>query len=577
MSRIPLMITLSHCRPFFTVFRNPTIYPISFPITKFSSHFTKINSFPTKSTSYLSTLAVSASGNREERHSRPPMSKKARYELPDSVFKAKLNMCSKNNDLKEALSLYKAALKDGISLSIYHYNVLLYLCSSSAASNDDTLNNLGLEMGFELYREMGINKIDPNEATFTSLARLAAAKNDPEMAFDLIKKMKNCGVVPKLRSYEPVLFGFCEKGDADRAYDVDADMLECGVVAEEPELAALLKVSVDAKRGDKVYEMLHRLRASVRQVSEETAKIVEGWFLSETGSGVGLENWDVEKVKEGVARSGGGCHGQGWLGSGKWKVVKAVMDETGVCSCCGEKLVCIDIDPNETEGFATSLSTLAGQREKRANFVQFQEWLRRHGPFDAVVDGANVGMIKTQGFNFRQLNNVVEELREISPSKKMPLIILHIGRVSGGPANNPNAKRMLENWNKAGSLYVTPKGSNDDWYWLYAAVSNKCLLITNDEMRDHLFQLLGNSIFPRWKEKHQVRMTVSRKGLDLHMPPPYSIVIQESEGGSWHLPTVTGDDLETPRQWLCVTRVSKSMDKAKVRVKPQLSNIFAKA
>lgn len=41
-------------------------------------------------------------------------------------------------------------------------------------------------------------------------------------------------------------------------------------------------------------------------------------------------------------------------------------------------------------------------------------------------------------------------------------------------------------------------------YWLYAAVSCKCLLVTNDEMRDHLFQLLGTSFFPRWKEKHQV-------------------------------------------------------------------------
>lgn len=43
-------------------------------------------------------------------------------------------------------------------------------------------------------------------------------------------------------------------------------------------------------------------------------------------------------------------------------------------------------------------------------------------------------------------------------------------------------------------------------YWLYAAVSSKCLLVTNDEMRDHLFNLLGNSFFPRWKEKHQVFM-----------------------------------------------------------------------
>ncbi|KAI3838472.1 hypothetical protein MKX03_013236, partial [Papaver bracteatum] len=57
-----------------------------------------------------------------------------------------------------------------------------------------------------------------------------------------------------------------------------------------------------------------------------------------------------------------------------------------------------------------------------------------------------------------------------------------------------------------------------------------------------------------------VRLSVSsEKGLTFHMPPPYSIVIQESEGGSWHVPTVTGDDIENPRQWVCATRASASV------------------
>jgi proteinaceous RNase P len=63
-------------------------------------------------------------------------------------------------------------------------------------------------------------------------------------------------------------------------------------------------------------------------------------------------------------------------------------------------------------------------------------------------------------------------------------------------------------------------------YWLYAAVRYKCVLVTNDEMRDHLFELLGNGFFPKWKERHQVRFTLNRKDPVFHMPPPYSIVIQ---------------------------------------------------
>ncbi|XP_059454085.1 proteinaceous RNase P 1, chloroplastic/mitochondrial-like [Corylus avellana] len=473
--------------------------------------------------------------------------KKARRESPEGVLRHKLDICSKNGDVAEALRLYEEARGNGVPLSQHHYNVLLYLCSSSDGV-------LGLEKGFEIFRQMVTENIVPNEATFTSAARLAAAREDPEMALDLVQQMKGFGIAPRLRSYGPALFGFCEKGLADRAYAVDADMVASGVVAEEAELSAILKVSVDARRADKVYEIMHRLRATVRQVSETTAGIVEGWFKCEEAAKVGEEAWDVSKVREGIVRGGGGWHGQGWLGSGDWRLTRTRMDETGVCGSCGAKLVCIDIEPKETQNFASSLTNLACKREVRADFVRFQDWLQQHGPFEAVVDGANVGLINQHSFNFFQLNTIVKQLRQMSPSNRLPLIILHKNRVTGGPAQHPNNKILLETWKKSGALYATPPGSNDDWYWLYAAVSCKCLLVTNDEMRDHLFQLLGTSFFPRWKEKHQVRLSFSHRGAALHMPPPYSIVIQESEKGSWHVPTTTGDDLETPRLWLCATR-----------------------
>lgn len=62
-----------------------------------------------------------------------------------------------------------------------------------------------------------------------------------------------------------------------------------------------------------------------------------------------------------------------------------------------------------------------------------------------------------------QLNNIVNKLREISPTKKMPLVILHTNRVYGGAANIPYNKKLLDNWKSAGALYATPPGSNDDW------------------------------------------------------------------------------------------------------------------
>ncbi|RDY01566.1 Proteinaceous RNase P 1, chloroplastic/mitochondrial, partial [Mucuna pruriens] len=480
--------------------------------------------------------------------------RKAFFDSPEGVLLRKLNECSKAGDVVQALRHYDEARKLGVLLNLDHYNKLLYLCSVENAG----VPHLGLKRGFEIFQQMLNDQVLPNEATFTNAARLAAAKEDPDMAFELLKQMKNVAIAPKLRSYEPALFGFCKRGDAEKAYLVDADMIESGIVAEEPELSALLEVSVNAKNEDKVYEILHRLRASVRQVSESTSEIVENWFNSEYAAKIGKEKWDVNKVRKGILQGGGGWHGQGWLGSGKWKVAKTQVNEDGRCLSCGEKLVSIDIDPKETETFAASLSKLACQKEAKANFDHFQKWLERHGPFDAVVDGANVGLANGHNFSFSQLNTVVEQLRQMSPLKRLPLVILHISRVNGGPAQNPKNRRLIENWKKSGALYATPQGSNDDWYWLYAAVSCKCLLLTNDEMRDHLFQLLGSSFFPRWKEKHQVRTSVSTCGRSLILPPRYSIVIQESANGSWHVPSVTSDDHEIPRKWLCVTRSGKT-------------------
>ncbi|RVW94390.1 Proteinaceous RNase P 1, chloroplastic/mitochondrial [Vitis vinifera] len=243
--------------------------------------------------------------------------KKARRESPEGVLRFKTDMCSKHGDVVEALHLYDEARSRGVPLSQHNYNVLLYLCSCSGSNGDENVVNLALKRGFEIFKQMGVDGIEPNEATFTSATRLACAMEDPEMAFNLVKQMKSCGIPPKLRSYGPPLFRFCKKGDADRAYEVDAHMVESGVVAEEPELCALLGLSVESRWVDQVHEMMHHLRASVRQVSESTAEVVERWFNSEDAARVGEENWDVGKVREGVVKGGGGWHGQGWLGKGK--------------------------------------------------------------------------------------------------------------------------------------------------------------------------------------------------------------------------------------------------------------------
>ncbi|XP_060173730.1 proteinaceous RNase P 2-like isoform X2 [Lycium barbarum] len=475
--------------------------------------------------------------------------KKKKNPTPEVQFRLNLDNCSKTKDLSTAISLYESFLST-IKFSNNHFNSFLYICSN-AVSNPQT-KNTAIEFGFRVYEHMGTCNISPNEATVTAVARLAAAIDDGDKAFELAKGVGNCG---KLRTYGPALFCFVKMGGADKAYQVEEHMRSIGLQLDEPELVGLLKVSVEKEREEKVYQYLHKLRMSIRSVSESAAEIIQSWFGGEVATKVGLSNWDMVQVKEAILQNGGGWHGLGWLGKGKWLVQRSQIAPDGRCLTCGQQLVCVDIDRAETERFAESVASLAMEREVHSNFKEFQDWLEKHSDYEAVVDAANVGLFQQNfaegGFSIPQLVAVVKELH--SRSSKWPLVILHNKRVRA-LFEDAGYRELLEEWINEKILYGTPFGSNDDWYWLYAAVKRKCLLVTNDEMRDHIFELLGSSFFARWKERHQVKYTLVKGEIKLLMPPTYSVVIQESENGSWHVPLAGEAVEESSRTWLCITR-----------------------
>lgn len=363
---------------------------------------------------------------------------------------------------------------------------------------------------------------------------------------------------PRLRTCVPALLCFCAGLEADKAYEVEDYMNAVGLSAEESELAALLGVSVKTGRKEKVYEHLHKLRSSVRCVMDSTAEIIESWFSSRAAGEVKGVDVEAGQIGEAVLRNGGGWHGLGWMGEGDWMIQRSNVDSDGHCCSCTKQLVRVDIDTEETEKFAQSVASLAMEREVKTCFAEFQVWLDEHADFEAIVDAANIGLYQQNfaegGFSVSQLDAVVNELYNRSQGK-WPLIVLHNKRLRA-LMDRPSERKLLEEWVAQGILYATPNGSNDDWYWLYAAVKLKCFLVTNDEMRDHIFELLGRSFFLRWKENHQVKYTFVKGCLKLQMPSPYSLVIQESEEGSWHVPLASKSCEQFSGTWLCITRAN---------------------
>ncbi|CAA7023135.1 unnamed protein product [Microthlaspi erraticum] len=510
------------------------------------------------------------SRQRDEESPSKPNKKKKASKNPEANLLFNLNSCSKSKDLSAALALYDAAVTSSeVRLNQQHFQTLLYLCSASIS--EPSLQSLAIDRGFQVFDRMVSSGISPNEASVTSVARLAAAKGDGDYAFKIVKDFASVGgvSVPRLRTYAPALLCFCEKLEAEKGYEVEEHMDAAGIALEEAEISALLKVSAATSREKKVYRYLQKLRENVGCVCEETSKVVEEWFCGEKAGEVSDDNGigsDVEMLREAVLKNGGGWHGHGWVGEGKWVVKRGNVSSTGKCLSCSEQLGCVDANEVETQKFVDSLVALAMERkakmnscDKKVDFSEFQEWLEKHGEYEAIVDGANIGLYQQNfadgGFSLPQLEAVVKELYHKSGNRKWPLILLHKKRVRT-LLENSSHRNLVEEWINNGVLYATPPGSNDDWYWLYAAAKLKCLLVTNDEMRDHIFELLGTSFFQKWKERHQVRYTFTKGNLKLEMPPPFSVVIQESEKGSWHVPVSCQNSVESSRTWMCISRKS---------------------
>ena len=141
--------------------------------------------------------------------------------------------------------------------------------------------------------------------------------------------------------------------------------------------------------------------------------------------------------------------------------------------------------------------------------------------YNVVIDGANVGFYKRGTMSgkkicFTQLYSLANQL---SPAMT-PLIVLHKNHIDSATTT----ERELMEKNKHIELFVVPKGADDDWFWLYAALSNpKSLLLTNDEMRNHFHYMNFESDFQDWKSTRVINydMNPGDKTFTIYKPYPY--------------------------------------------------------
>ncbi|KAL4853023.1 Proteinaceous RNase P 2 [Chlorella vulgaris] len=549
---------------------------------------------------------------KQQQQQQRTKSKKA--PTPEVEARSAIHAATKNNDLAAALAVYDRCQADGVKLSAELYVSLLYLCSggegweaqlgrgaaalqqpdsaaaattaapaaadgnavaaqatggseaavaaqeqaseaAAAGASPSSLKQQGQQQQqqqqqpldpaevrqraqqfFEELKKFGGARA-PKEMSYTALARMAAAGGDADGAFALVQEMLAAGITPKLRSFTPALVAYAEAGNCDKAFEVDAAITAQHLDLGEPEFCRLLQAAAAGTSWQRAQGVLQRIGSELTVLQPATLDLVRALFASPAAAAA-----DADSTSPASA-----------AGS-RWEVAPTTLSAEGVCATCGGKLAALDLSAEELVAFSQGIASIAERMEKRPNdFQQFKGWLQRHGPFGAVVDGANVALygqnFASGGFSFAQLDTLFQHLDSKHPDLK-PLLLLNIGRTRALQARTPAAQALMKRLTDNHSFYVAPHGSNDDWYWIYAAVmaGEQGLLVSNDEMRDHIFQLLAPKYFLKWKQRHQLRYHFGPEGLSLKYPAPYTTCTQQLACGSWVFPGSDGS-------WLCARRV----------------------
>mmetsp|Transcript_2673 Transcript_2673/g.3035 ORF Transcript_2673/g.3035 Transcript_2673/m.3035 type:complete len:509 (+) Transcript_2673:152-1678(+) len=463
-----------------------------------------------------------------------------RMEDPRAVqFKRQLDVCSKESDWKKAFELYMAHDNKEFLLIPNCYNTLLHLCSLIPSVMDKDSEDVPDLQGVDIYdaavkmfEDMETAGISRSEASYSAIIKVACRTNQPDKAMEWVPKMIVNGFEPRLRTYIPILLAFCHQKDLEKVFEIYNKCMDAKLLLAEPEYMAMLTACMEAGNTEKAQYVMDCVKTEIPYISGDHEAVVKRWFQNFATKPAGVTGWDV---------------------------LRTTVSDEGTCSVSGNTLKAIDLTPEERSTLAAGIGKLALERESEADFEGFKEWLKK-GPVKWLVDGANVGMYNQNfqhaSFHFKQVDRLMKYLETIVPEGDgKPLLVLHSRRVSAGPAVRSPNQQIVGDWKKRKVLYTTPHGSNDDWYWLYAAVvgGEESFLVTNDELRDHIFQMLPDpKLFYRWKERHQVRFTITyTEGVTCIFPLPFSRVIQSLDDGSWYFPI--GEDEGNPEsEWLLV-------------------------
>ena len=502
--------------------------------------------------------------------------------------------------------------------------------SPSPTSQSSQICNLARqEYVFRIKDHMKRLQLPLNETAYTAIVKVLVRNKEFEKAEDVLNEaetVQQCK--PRLRMYASLLVAYCEHRQM-----INALKCWCRISTQpnleltEKEYLALIKCAIATGDVPVVDRVLSDLAEVVTVPSKDTVSAILEWFESPHSlahsNPLRIPNHaneeQVKKLLEDIHKDE--VEQPPWMGpiqtEKSWQSSSSVAIDTQtgtlLAGCLAEnKLQPVPLSERAWSEMLTMNETIVlegkvegnssefqggkkGQRRtdfdpqvRRVQWKEFTTFLEAIGPVDVVVDAANVGFFK-QNFaaapkhvDYEQIDWVARKLESMG---KKVLLVLHERHFS--PKLMPQMfKPLQEEWERRRILYKTPFNCNDDWFWLHAAFHYRTLVLTNDEMRDHHFQMLAPRTFLRWKERHQVHFSFGeweaknetsaqrRREVQLEFPSPYSRRIQRVGGEGLVVPLikkgdenrfldgshVADDDEPTEETYLCIRAVTRTVE-----------------
>lgn len=389
-------------------------------------------------------------------------------------LKIALSVCCKEMNLDDAVVLYNDAKSRGIHPSSDSYNNLLSLVAGlgEQGSGSYPIREVAppsdINAAFVVFRDAKDQKIAFSEASYTALIRCCCANNRCQEALNLYEEMIAASLSPRLRTFTPLLASFsllCDVSTCRRLFD--AMTITYSLIPTEREYLSMLRLFLATNDTTQFLSFLSIMAQDIFIPTRETWDVMEKWVQAQNAV------------------------------TSNYVASHRVVSPTGYISPRGPQLASIDLTPDVRQTTLQQITEIVEQRKTKesAKWTSHITWLQNLAPnaFDVIIDGANVGYYQQnyegapKHVDYVQIDTV---LRQLQLSGHRPLLILHCRHLFADVVPAQYAA-LVAAWKQEKVICITPAGFNDDWFWLYSALYLGCDVVTNDEMRDHHFQMLS--------------------------------------------------------------------------------------